>query len=96
MSFWALEAITTSQGQIYSYNGVTDATPIPGVNVYMAEGGVSSAWVSVNGSANVLSLADHTTPDIEHIFYIACSTETTGTAVTTAVTGTFKIFISYV
>ena len=42
LSFFTLDEVQTSGGQIYSYNGTTDSVPMPGVNLYLAEGGSTS------------------------------------------------------
>jgi len=94
LSFFSLEEIQTTNARIWSFNGVADATPISGVNVYLAEGAVSTSWVLASGSANYLALADNTDPDVEANFWIAISTEGSGASGST--TGALKISLSYV
>ncbi len=93
-TLFSLAEIVTSSARLYAYDGVTDATPMPAINVYLAEGGVSSSWVSGNGSGAGLNLANHSTPAVDHDFYVACSVEATGGGIPS--TGAFKITLSYV
>jgi len=95
-TFFSLAEVVTSNGQIYTYDGTTDSTPISGVNIYLAEGGVSTSWVAANGSATSLNLANHNTPATDHDFWIACSVDAAGQSPGNSTTGAFKISISYV
>lgn len=85
-------SVATSNGKFYAYDGTTDATAMVGVTFKALEAGVSSAWVTANGSGAALTLADDAAAT-SHDYYIATSISPTSTG---AKTGKVKISLTYV
>lgn len=85
-------SVATSNGKFFAYDGTTDATPMAGVTFKALEAGVSSAWVTANGSGAALNLQDDTAAT-SHDFFIATSVSPTSTG---AKTGKVKISLTYV
>jgi hypothetical protein len=85
-------SVTMSTVRAYFYDGTTDATPMAGVDTYLAEIG-NSSWTAANGSGAALQLGDKTTAATSHTFYLASSVSPTSTG---AKTGALKMSAVYV
>lgn len=85
-------SVATSAAKFYFYDGTTDATGMVGVTPQAGEGGVTTTWVSANGSGSALSLANQSAAT-SHDFFVFLSVTPTSTG---AKTGSIKVTLTYV
>lgn len=85
-------SVATSNAKFYAYDGVTDVQPVSGVLFQAAEGAVGVNWITANGSASALALADQAAAT-SHDFYVALSMSPAATGVKT---GKIKLTLTYI
>ena len=65
-------SVSTESAIFYAYDGADTATAPPDTTVYACESGDDN-WTNAEGSGNALALADRTTADTSHDFFIGIS-----------------------